>query len=80
MHESMIVKLDKLQDRLIEIQEMLATPEVVNDIENYTALNKEFSEISPIVTKYEEYIQLDKSLKEARELLASDDKDMVCLL
>ena len=32
MHESMIVKLDKLQDRLIEIQEMLATPEVVNDI------------------------------------------------
>ena len=59
MHESMIVKLDKLQDRLIEIQEMLATPEVVNDIENYTALNKEFSEISPIVTKYEEYIQLD---------------------
>ena len=34
MHESMIVKLDKLQDRLIEIQEMLATPEVVNDIEN----------------------------------------------
>ena len=77
MHESMIVKLDKLQDRLIEIQEMLASPEVVNDIENYTALNKEFSEISPIVTKYEEYIQLDESLKEARELLASDDKDMV---
>ena len=31
MHESMIVKLDKLQDRLIEIQEMLATPEVIND-------------------------------------------------
>ena len=77
MHESMIVKLDKLQDRLIEIQEMLASPEVVNDIENYTALNKEFSEISPIVTKYEEFIQLDESLKEARELLASDDKDMV---
>ena len=42
-----------------------------------TRLNKEFSEISPIVTKYEEYIQLDETLKEARELLSSDDKDMV---
>ena len=52
MHESMIVKLDKLQDRLIEIQEMLATPEVVNDIANYNALNKVFSEICPIGTMY----------------------------
>ena len=56
MHSSMNIKLSKLKERLDEIQKMLSQPDVVNDMENYTALNKEFSEINPIVSKYNEYI------------------------
>ena len=33
MHSSMNIKLDKLKERLNEIQEMLSQPEVVNDME-----------------------------------------------
>ena len=79
MHSSMNIKLDKLKERLNEIQEMLSQPDVVNDMENYTALNKEFSELGPIVSKYNEYIELDNAINEAKELLQSDDEDMVLL-
>ena len=58
---------------------MLSQPDVVNDMENYTALNKEFSEINPIVSKYNEYIDLDRAINDAKELLESDDQDMVLL-
>lgn len=79
MHSSMIIKLDKLKARLAEIQDLLSQPEVVNDMENYTALNKEFSELGPIVEKYDEYKTLTNSIDEAKELLESGDKDMIQL-
>ena len=55
MHDSMLKKLDQLQKRLNEIETLLVDPETVKDIEKYTQLNKEFSELKPIVEKFDEY-------------------------
>ena len=43
MHDSMIKKLDQLQNRINEIQELLMDSKIIEDIEKYTLLNKEFS-------------------------------------
>ena len=44
MHDSMVKKLDQLQNRINEIQELLVDSKTIEDIERYTLLNKEFSE------------------------------------
>ena len=67
MHNSMLLKLEKLKERLNEIQNALLDSETVKDIEKYTQLNKEFSELKPIVEKFDKYneaiIQLASSVK-----------------
>ena len=42
MHDSMLKKLNQLQNRVNEIEALLVDPETVKDIEKYTQLNKEF--------------------------------------
>ena len=41
MHSSMNIKLDKLKERLNEIQEMLSQPEVVNDMADRNPVHAE---------------------------------------
>ena len=55
MHDSMLNKLDQLKNRIAEIETLLVDSETVKDIEKYTQLNKEFSELKPIVAKFDEY-------------------------
>ena len=54
MHDSMLKKLDQLQNRINEIQDLLLDSKTIEDIDKYTLLNKEFSELKPIVEKFEE--------------------------
>ena len=76
MHDSMIKKLDQLQNRINEIQELLVDSKTIEDIERYTLLNKEFSELKPIVEKFEEYKNVIQSIKYANEFMTSEDKDL----
>ena len=41
----MLKKLDQLQNRINEIESLLVDSETVKDIDKYTQLNKEFSEL-----------------------------------
>ena len=79
MHNSMLNKLDQLQNRINEIESMLVDSETVKDIEKYTLLNKEFAELKPIVEKFEEYNQVIKSISDANEIIELGDKDLKTL-
>ena len=79
MHDSMFKKLDQLENRINEIQDLLLDSETVKDIEKYTLLNKEFSDLKPIVDKFNEYNQIIKSIKDANEIINSGDKDLKIL-
>ena len=79
MHDSMLRKLDQLQERINEIQNLLVDSDTVKDIEKYTLLNKEFSELKPIVEKFDEYNEILESIKEANEIIDSEDKDLKSL-
>ena len=76
MHDSMLKKLDQLQDRINEIQDLLLDPKTIEDIDEYTLLNKEFSELKPIVEKFGEYISVLKSIKDANEIIELGDEEL----
>ena len=76
MHDSMLKKLDQLQNRINEIQDLLLDPKAIEDIDEYTLLNKEFSELKPIVEKFGEYISVLKSIKDANEIIESGDEEL----
>ena len=79
MHNSMLNKLDQLQNRISEIETLLVDSETVKDIEKYTLLNKEFAELKPIVDKFNEYNQVIKIIEDANEILETEDEDLKTL-
>ena len=76
MHDSMLHKLEKLRERLIEIQDTLVDSDTVKDIEKYTQLNKEFSDLKPIVEKFEEYNETIIRIQGANSILESEDDEI----
>ena len=79
MHDSMLKKLDQLRTRLNEIENFLVDPDIVKDIDKYTQLNKEFSDLKPIVQKFNEYNDIFKCIKDANEILESGDEELKIL-
>ena len=71
----MLDKLTAIEDKWVEIGERLTQQETVNDTAQYTALMKEYSELSPIVEKYREYKKAVAEREEAEELLEGGDLD-----
>tara|TARA_B100000963_G_scaffold288804_1_gene258129 strand:+ start:2485 stop:3570 length:1086 start_codon:yes stop_codon:yes gene_type:complete len=76
MHDSMLKKLDQLQNRLNEIENLLVDPETIKDIDRYALLNKEFSDIKPIVEKFNEYNSIIDDINDANEIIQSGDSDL----
>jgi peptide chain release factor 1 len=71
----MLEKLSGIEDRYAEIDRLLM--EVGSDYQRAGELNKERTEIEPIVERAREYRQASKSLDEARSILQSDqDNDL----
>ena len=71
----MLEKLSGIEDRFAEIDRLLM--EVGSDYQRAGELNKERTEIEPIVERAREYRQASKSLDEARSILQSDqDNDL----
>ena len=79
MHDSMLAKLEKLKERLSEIEELLIDSETIKDMDNYTLLNKEFADLKPIVEKYQEYNAVLEAIDDANEILESGDEDLKSL-
>ncbi len=69
-------RLDKLVERLDEINEKMMDPSVVSDRRQMSKLGREANELTPIVDTYTEYKNANQELEDARELLKEDDKDI----
>jgi peptide chain release factor 1 len=67
-------KLQPFIDRYEEINELLASPEIVSDIKKMTDLSKEQSGLEAIVTAAREYIQTIEDIEENKMLL--EDKEL----
>lgn len=69
MKQSVIDKLEILSKRLVELSDLLSQPEVTNNMEQYTKLNKEYAELLPVVESYRKYVKSIEDLATAHELL-----------
>jgi peptide chain release factor 1 len=71
----MFERLDQIEARYEELNQALASPDVINDSAKYQKTAKAHSEIASIVEKYREYKDLKKGIAESKAVLA-DEKDL----
>ena len=74
--ESLLDKLDGLEARFQEVSLLITDPSVISDMKRFVKLNREYRDLEPVVAARKEYIQLQKSIEEARELLSENDPEM----
>ena len=54
----MIEKLEMIQQRFNEVSELIIQPDIIADQKKFIKLNKEFKDLSLIVSKAEKYFNL----------------------
>ncbi len=73
MKQSLIEKLDKLSERLIEVDALLSDPGTINNQNQFRELSMERAEISPVVSAYASYKNNLDALHSARDMLMDED-------
>mgnify|MGYP004542604279 FL=1 len=74
----MLERLNEAEKRFEKIEEELSIPEVMMNMEKYTAMMKERANLLPVIEKYREYKKAVSSEKEAREILESEKDQELC--
>lgn len=71
--ESLIDKLDGLEARFQEVSLLITDPSVIADMGRYVKLNREYHDLEPVMAARKEYLALQSTIAEARELISSED-------
>jgi len=66
-------KLDLAQDRYEEIGLLLSEPSVMENQDKFRSLSIEFSQLEPLVISYRDYLNTQRELAEAKEMLNDDE-------
>jgi len=69
-------RLQQAQSRHEEIARLLATPEVVSDQKRYRELSVEYAQLEPVVDAFQQWLDADRSMQEARSLLETADTEI----
>ncbi|OJZ18104.1 MAG: peptide chain release factor 1 [Thiobacillus sp. 65-29] len=73
MKASLADKLARADERLVELDALLAQPEIAGDMDRYRKLSRERADLDPVVALYRQYRQAEADRNTARELLADPD-------
>ena len=76
MNQSILTKLEQLSMRLEEINAMLSDQSIATDQNKFRELSIEHSQLSPINSKYIEYLSVIGDIDAAEILLKEDDQDI----
>ena len=72
----MFDKLSGVEERFIDIEKLLADPEIVQDQNSYQKYVREHAELNKIVTAFRRYKQTLNALEESQELLKDADPEI----
>lgn len=73
----MLNRLRDVEIRYKEIEKQLENPEVISDMAQYSALMREYKQLTPVIEKYREYLSAEQAVKEALEILETEsDEEM----
>jgi peptide chain release factor 1 len=73
MKPSMIKKLATLSERLEELNRLMSSEGVTDNMDNYRKLTQEHAEITPIVEQYHVFEQVEADMNEAQKMLSDPD-------
>jgi peptide chain release factor 1 len=73
---SVLDKLQELEQRYIELEHLLADPEIVTDPQRLAQLGRERAELEEIVSVYRELRRVDEQIAEAEQLLDGPDPEL----
>ena len=73
MNPAIQQKLERLKDRVEELNALLADPTIISANQTFRELSIELSDIEPIVTQYAMYRTLSGDVDEAQAMLNDDD-------
>ncbi|EWH12230.1 peptide chain release factor 1 [Catenovulum agarivorans DS-2] len=76
MKESIIRKLEALDERYEEVQALLSDGDVISDQDKFKALSKEYSQLEEVVKAFKDYQQAEEDLATAEEMLNEDDPEL----
>ena len=76
MNPAIQERLDRLIDRAEELNGLLSQPEVINNQNEFRKLSQEYAEVSPVVSKYEQYRKAQDELDNINSMLKDSDADM----
>ena len=68
-------KLQRADDRYREIEQMMTLPEVVGNNKRYAELIKEYKSLEPVIEKFREYKEAEKTLRESEEMMHESSLD-----
>ena len=73
MKDSMRSRLEQLARRLIEIDALLAEPDIASDMDRFRKLSRERSEIEPVVVQFQQYEATEGDIQAAKEMQSDPD-------
>ncbi len=73
----MLDKLNAIQQRFHEVNDLIIQPDVIADQKRYVTLTREYKELKSLVDAREEYLQITSNIEEAKDLIKNgDDAEM----
>jgi peptide chain release factor 1 len=72
----MLEKLEAIRSRYYDLEEKLSDPDLINDLDRYTKVNKEYSSLRDLVTMINAYALKRSNLDNAIALLKDPDQEV----
>tara|TARA_B100000963_G_scaffold141723_2_gene123407 strand:+ start:4571 stop:5647 length:1077 start_codon:yes stop_codon:yes gene_type:complete len=73
----MLDKLSAIHERYLEVEKLISSSDVMNDMKLYVKLSKEYKELEPIIKLYKSYRNLLSNIEDAKQILSdSNDSEM----
>jgi peptide chain release factor 1 len=69
-------RLTEVDERFVEIEHLLADPEVIGNRERFQALSREYGELEPVVRLFKALEKTEQTLDDARAMLEENDPEL----
>src|SRR5690606_35915421 len=73
MKSSMRNRLEQLAHRLIEVDALMAEPEIANDMDRYRKISRERAELEPVVAVFNAFVATEGDIAAAQEMMAEPE-------
>jgi peptide chain release factor 1 len=73
MNENIIIsRLEGISARFEEVGKLITQPDIISDMKRYVKLNKEYSQLEPLVEAYKKYQNLLSNIDGAKEIISNE--------